>query len=329
VRTAFERDYVVVRIDIERMQGGAELAGELRGERDGGIPWMVILDADGAARITSDGPEGNCGCPARPHEVDHFLAMVDATREHMSDEERAILERELRAFAAGLLAGLEERPGSAQYSAARVHVLKGRFTEALESLEAAAKAGFGIEEALSDPALHLLRTDPDRRLELKQLLERHTGAHHVTMVDPYEPGRRIRLAGRVVDADSGAPLGGARVYLFHTDAHGEYRPGVDAGGGAGNPRLFAFVVGDADGAFTVDTILPERYPDTTIPRHVHYEVTAEGRAPFTGQCYFAEDPNLGDSARRAAEERGTPVVAFERGAEMRSVGQLEIRVPAR
>ena len=67
----------MVAIDTDRMTGGAELAAELRGSKRGGIPWMVILAGDGAPQITSDGPKGNCGCPATPHEIDHFLAMLD------------------------------------------------------------------------------------------------------------------------------------------------------------------------------------------------------------------------------------------------------------
>ena len=117
----------------------------------------------------------------------------------------------------------------------------GHFAAAVQDLGRALDAGFAPEATLSNPLLQPLREDPDRRLELSELVKKYVRADHIQMVDPLEPGKRIRLAGRVVDMATGKALAGALIKLYHTDAGGEYRPGMDAGGGAGNPRLFGYV----------------------------------------------------------------------------------------
>ena len=314
-------------IDKDRMTEGAALAGELRKGKGGGIPWMVILDGDGEAKATSDGPKGNCGCPAQPHEIDHFLSMIDATRRHMSDDDRAILERELRAYGAKLVRPRSKAPEQRAFSDAVSKVKSGRFKEAMSELKRAFVGGFAPQDILTNPALRPLREDPDRRLELFDLVKKHVKASHIDMVDKNEPGQRIRLVGQIVDMASGQPLTGALMQLFHTDASGEYRPGMDAGGGAGNPRLFGYLRTDAKGQFTVDTIMPERYPNSTVPRHVHYRVWATGYPVLQSQCYFDSDKNLNEQTRKNAPAHNFPIVKLERDRERRMSGRLTVRVP--
>ena len=42
------RDYTDLKIDTEGDLGGEAVAARLRGERKGGIPWMVITDSNGS-----------------------------------------------------------------------------------------------------------------------------------------------------------------------------------------------------------------------------------------------------------------------------------------
>lgn len=327
MRDRWSEDYVTVMIDTDRMTGGADLAAELRGKRGGGIPWMVILDADGKKLTTSDGPKGNCGCPAQPHEIDHFLSMVDSTRRHMSAADRVVLERELRAYGAELVRPRRGRPGEVAFSTAARNVRFGDYHAAVKSLAKALGEGLAPERILTTPALRPLREDPDRRPELFDLLKEHVSASHAVLVDALEPGRRIRLLGRVVDMETGTPLAGALVHLYHTDARGEYRPGMDAGGGAGNPRLRAFLRTDSKGRFVVDTIMPERYPNSSVPRHVHYDVRAKGYPQLVSECFFDGDPNLSAETRANAPGNNFPIVELTAGKDGRTVGELTIRVP--
>jgi hypothetical protein len=92
-------DYVVIKIDTDVMEHGAEVAKRLRGDRDNGIPWMVILDADGQELISADGPQGNIGCPIDPDGIVHFMNMLEQTSRHSGPETRAQLRAALEEFA--------------------------------------------------------------------------------------------------------------------------------------------------------------------------------------------------------------------------------------
>ncbi len=97
------RDYVIVKIDTERMTHGTAVAARLRHDRQGGIPWMVILDADGKELITSDGPQGNVGCPIRPEERAFFIEMLEKTSRKMGKDEMAVVKKSLAAYAEKVL----------------------------------------------------------------------------------------------------------------------------------------------------------------------------------------------------------------------------------
>ncbi len=92
------RDYVTIKIDVERNTSGDAVAKRLRGERRGGIPWMVILDADGKELVSSDAPSGNIGCPVQPEEVAWFAEMLRRSTTRLDDDDVAGIQAELEAY---------------------------------------------------------------------------------------------------------------------------------------------------------------------------------------------------------------------------------------
>ncbi len=82
-----DTDYVTVKIDIENMAHGKEVASRIRTMPEGGIPWMVILKSNGDELITSDGPKGNIGYPFQPEEIEHFMSMLKATSKRTTAEQ--------------------------------------------------------------------------------------------------------------------------------------------------------------------------------------------------------------------------------------------------
>ncbi len=81
------KDFVDVKIDQDRTIGGKDALKKFNPEGKGGIPWFVILDADGKAVITSDGSGGNIGYPAKDEEIDHFIAMMQKSARTMTKDD--------------------------------------------------------------------------------------------------------------------------------------------------------------------------------------------------------------------------------------------------
>jgi thioredoxin-related protein len=76
IAAILDRDFVMVKVDIDRMNHGKDVMRQIRPKADGGIPWFAVLDAKGKPVGTADGPQGNIGYPFKPEEIDHFMALV-------------------------------------------------------------------------------------------------------------------------------------------------------------------------------------------------------------------------------------------------------------
>jgi protocatechuate 3,4-dioxygenase beta subunit len=106
-----------------------------------------------------------------------------------------------------------------------------------------------------------------------------------------EPGDRLSVNGIVVDT-GGSPVAGASLYVYQTDREGYY--GVKPASDSNNPRLKLFLRSDAKGAWSFDTIKPGSYPGSRNPAHIHFEVSAPGRANRIFEIVFEGDPFLTD-----------------------------------
>jgi thioredoxin-related protein len=88
------QDYILVKIDLDRMAGAEAIDKRIR-KKGRGIPWYAILDAEGKALITSDGPEGNIGHPLRPAEITHFIRMIKETSRNITSGQISTIENTL------------------------------------------------------------------------------------------------------------------------------------------------------------------------------------------------------------------------------------------
>ena len=101
-----------------------------------------------------------------------------------------------------------------------------------------------------------------------------------------EPGQPLHVSGVVVGPD-GAPISGASLYIYQTDREGYY--GVKPVSDNRNPRLKLFLRSDAKGAWAFETIKPGSYPNSRVPPHIHFEVSAQGRTPKIFEIVFERD----------------------------------------
>ncbi|MBC8064161.1 MAG: hypothetical protein H7Y17_04980 [Chlorobia bacterium] len=190
-----------------------------------------------------------------------------------------------------------------------------RFTEAMVAIKSSLATGKEKpSRVLSDVAFQPLQVDSSQRAEVRKILAQNVIENELTMVFPNEPGIKLRVEGKVVSQQDGAPKAGVIVYLYQTDAKGIYAliRGEDVG--SRNPRLFCFVKTDSAGKFSVNTIVPASYPETTEPRHIHWEIHQIGRQ---GAFLFDDDPVLTPALRvkeakylqKVSEVKGVKVIA--------------------
>lgn len=96
IAKVFDSAYVTVKVDVDRFTGGKAL-NEKHGGDKAGLPFFVILDADGKKIGDSFAkPSTNVGFPAAPEEIAHFIRTVRKTAPKLSDEQVAALETGLK-----------------------------------------------------------------------------------------------------------------------------------------------------------------------------------------------------------------------------------------
>ncbi len=79
------KDYVPVKIDVERTVGGKEMVERFPDAKSAGIPWSAILDKEGK-NIANSGARGkNFGFPASDEEISNFAALLKNTANKISD----------------------------------------------------------------------------------------------------------------------------------------------------------------------------------------------------------------------------------------------------
>ena len=127
-----------------------------------------------------------------------------------------------------------------------------------------------------------------------------------------EPGTRITVSGRVLGGDD-RPLAGASIYVYQTDAKGEYVPGST--GGSDRPRLFGYLRSDGRGEYSFSTIRPGSYPNSRNPGHIHFEVVADGHQARIYEIVFEGDALIPEAFREQARSPygGVAIVTIRPG----------------
>jgi thioredoxin-related protein len=119
ISTILDRDFVVLKIDVDRMKNGKEVMEKYRSgdSRSGGIPWIAILSGKGEKLATSDllaGPNRNIGYPAEPKEIDAFLTMIEGQAQRIEPAQAALLRRELNSAGEKIIAEMKARAAEAK-----------------------------------------------------------------------------------------------------------------------------------------------------------------------------------------------------------------------
>jgi thiol:disulfide interchange protein len=79
VSEVFDSAFVRVKIDVERMTGGEDVAEKYGKSEATGIPFFAVLDGNGRKLLDSVGPQGNVGFPVEDFEIVHYMDVMTKT----------------------------------------------------------------------------------------------------------------------------------------------------------------------------------------------------------------------------------------------------------
>lgn len=107
VAPIFAQGWVDVMIDVDRDEHGKAINERLKGQRRGGLPWMVILNPAGEEIVSANAQTGdehdgkNIGGPVTPWECAWFVEMLRRSKgDRVTDAEIDRIAEELEAYAA-------------------------------------------------------------------------------------------------------------------------------------------------------------------------------------------------------------------------------------
>ncbi|MGE5357966.1 MAG: hypothetical protein ACM3NQ_03045 [Bacteroidales bacterium] len=90
------KDFVMLKIDNERMTGGGEMFTHYC-PQSAGIPWFALLGVDGKAVATSDHPDtGNMGFPTEEAEYVYLRQIIGKVARRLTPADLDVLITTLR-----------------------------------------------------------------------------------------------------------------------------------------------------------------------------------------------------------------------------------------
>ena len=98
VAPLFGRSFIPVKVDVERMTGGHDMATRYGRREEDGTPYFAILDSTGKKLADAHAKAGNVGFPVEPHEVAHFMKVVGETGKSLAKSDLSAIEGGLRRF---------------------------------------------------------------------------------------------------------------------------------------------------------------------------------------------------------------------------------------
>jgi len=125
------------------------------------------------------------------------------------------------------------------------------------------------------------------------------------IADGHEPGERMEIAGQVFRKDGKTPAKDIILYIYHTDATGNYSPAAGQTEARRNGHLRGWARTDASGHFTIASIRPAPYPGRGIPAHIHILVKEPGKTLYyIDEIRFDDDPLNTPEERSKTKRRG-------------------------
>ena len=139
----------------------------------------------------------------------------------------------------------------------------------------------------------------------------------MTIGNKDEPGVRLVISGTIYKADGKTPYPNVILYAYHTNSKGYYaKAGNETGFQKWHGHLHGWCKTDENGYYEIRSIRPARYPNNTMPAHIHAAIKKPGneRAYYISDFVFKDDSLVNDKYLKSviATVGGTGIVDLEK-----------------
>jgi protocatechuate 3,4-dioxygenase beta subunit len=199
------------------------------------------------------------------------------------------------------------------------------YSSILEKLDNDLSAGKRtVNEVLSDSSLMFLHS----QTTFREIIKKYAHPGSLKIISDNEPGIKITVKGVITD-EAGKAVPHALIYVYQTSNLGWYSDTAAHilmhEGDRRHARLFGYFKTNGDGSFELNTIKPHGYPNSDLPAHIHFEVTAADTKSIITELLFDDDPRLAGPVRTRAIQEGF-IISKNSGSEQLPVYVYTVKV---
>lgn len=142
-----------------------------------------------------------------------------------------------------------------------------------------------------------------------------------------EPGDKLIITGTLFKSDGVTPYPNVIFYAYHTDNSGHYsKKGDEKGFQKWHGHLHGWCKSDGDGMYEIHTIRPARYPDNSMPAHIHAAFKLpDGQMDYINDFVFNDDSLVNEKYLSSLSNLGgTGVVDIQKTAKKIWTGKRDL-----
>jgi len=169
--------------------------------------------------------------------------------------------------------------------------------------------------------------NPDANIECYFLNMPESLSYILTIPYENETAKELIITGTIFKSDGKTPYPNVILYAYHTDSKGYYsKKGNETGVQKWHGRLHGWCKTDSKGFYEIRTIRPARYPDNSMPAHIHAALKTDNGQMFYITDFVFKDDSLVDEKYLSAINNvgGTGVVDIKMTKENIWVGKRDI-----
>lgn len=117
---------------------------------------------------------------------------------------------------------------------------------------------------------------------------------------------KVKVSGKVFEADGKTPASNVILYIYHVDRNGIYQPSDNPiGWEKRHGQYRGWLKTNNNGEYTFFTFRPAHYPEAQEPEHIHIYVKEPNTTPYyIDSILFESDPILTAKIKKAEKNRG-------------------------